>query len=172
MNKKNKRKPTAGKNGWLKRKGADRHQLYQWTVQNPEFELDFFDRVFRKRHGRRPRILREDFCGTALLSSAWVESRRDRHAIGIDLDTDTLAWGRKHNLARLDGAAKRIELLAQDVRAVTRPKADVACAYNFSYYLIYPFTDLVTYLACVRRSLNKDGMIFLDAYGGWTASSF
>lgn len=156
-----------GKKGWLQRKGADRHLLYQWTVQNPDFELTFFDRVFRKRRGRRPLVLREDFCGTALLSTAWVESRRKRRAIGIDLDADTLAWARRHNLARLDGDADRVTLLQQDVRTVTRPKADVACAYNFSYYLIHPHADLVAYFTCVRQSLKKDGMLFLDAYGGW-----
>jgi SAM-dependent methyltransferase len=167
MKKKSRSKLSTNKHGVLKRKGADRHLLYQWTVQNPEFELDFFDHVYRKRRRRRPRILREDFCGTALLSSAWAASRRDRRAIGIDLDSGTLAWGRKHNLARLDGAADRVTLLRQDVRTLTKPKADVACAYNFSYYLIHPYADLVDYFAFVRRSLKKDGMFFLDAYGGW-----
>ena len=114
--------------GRLKRRAADRHQLYQWSVQVPDFEIDFMDRTFRKRRGRRPLSLREDFCGTALLSSEWVNSRRDRSAIGVDLDHETLAWGSEHNLSRLDGAAARISLLEQDVRIITRPKVDVVCA--------------------------------------------
>jgi hypothetical protein len=42
--------------------------------------------------------LKEDFCGTALLASEWVEWRRDNTALGVDLDAATLAWGREHNL--------------------------------------------------------------------------
>jgi len=165
------RKNTGGKSknrrGRLKRRAADRHLLYQWSVQVPDFEIDFMDRTFRKRRGRRPLSLREDFCGTALLSSEWVNSRSDRSAIGVDLDHETLAWGSEHNLSRLDGAAARISLLEQDVRIVTRPKVDVVCAYNFSYFLLHPLSELIAYFKRVRRSLKKDGMVFLDAYGGW-----
>jgi SAM-dependent methyltransferase len=146
---------------------ADKHLLYQWSVQNPEFEVEFFDEVFRRSRGRRPLRLREDFCGTAFLSTAWIESHGKREAIGLDLDTATLSWARQHNLARLDGAAERLALLESDVRSVTRPKCDVACAYNFSYFLIHPLPALVEYFKQVRRSLKRDGMLFLDCYGGW-----
>jgi hypothetical protein len=154
---------------WLKRKDADRHLLYQWSVQAPEFEVNFMDRVFRRLKGRRPLVLREDFCGTALLAASWVRSRTGRRAIGLDLDHETLKWGRRNNLNGLgEGSGNgTVTLLEEDVRRVTRPKADVACAYNFSYYLLHPMVKLVDYFRLVRRSLKKDGLFFMDSYGGW-----
>jgi len=148
---------------------ADRHRLYQWAVQVPDYEVAFIDRVFRKRRGRRPLALREDFCGTAHLSAAWVASRPDRTALGLDLDTETLAWGRTHNIAPLGTDAARLEVREQDVRAVTVPPVDVVCAYNFSYFLLHPLAELVTYLKHLRASLEPDGMVFMDCYGGWEA---
>ena len=44
---------------------ADRHQLYERSVQNVEAEIDFVDETYRSLRGRRARLLREDFCGTA-----------------------------------------------------------------------------------------------------------
>jgi SAM-dependent methyltransferase len=151
----------------LTARNADRHLLYQWSVQNPDYEVEFIEKIFDEIRGRQPLSLREDFCGTALLSSAWVESHPEREAVGLDLDSPTLQWARDNNLARLDGAAERIALLEQDVRIVTRPRCDVACAYNFSYFLIHPLPALVEYFSAVRRSLRKDGLFFMDCYGGW-----
>jgi SAM-dependent methyltransferase len=145
----------------------DRHRLYEWSVQNADYEVEFIDKVFRRQRGRRPLRLREDFCGTALLSAEWVKSRGDREAVGLDLDRETLAWANRYNLSALDGAVERIKLLERDVRAVTRPRCDVVCAFNFSYYLLNPLPTLVEYFQQVRRSLRKDGMVFLDCYGGW-----
>jgi len=147
---------------------ADRHLLYQWAVQVPEYEVNFMDGVFRKRRDRRPLSLREDFCGTAYLSATWAASRPDRTALGLDLDTETLQWGREHNLAPLGDAAARVELREHDVRTVTDP-VDVVCAYNFSYFLLNPLDELVAYLEKVRASLAPDGMVFMDCYGGWEA---
>jgi SAM-dependent methyltransferase len=162
-----KRKGKRKKSRVLTRKAADRHLLYEWSVQNPDFEIEFVDKIFRRRRGRLPLRLREDFCGTALLSTTWVESHPRREALGLDLDTETLRWARSHNVARLDGAAERVRLLETDVRSVTRPRCDVACAYNFSYFLIHPLDRLVSYFKQVRQSLRPDGMLFLDCYGGW-----
>jgi len=148
---------------------ADRHQLYQWSVQVPEFEVTFMDRVYRKHNGRRPLLLREDFCGTGLLASKWVDSHRKRRAIGLDLDTGTLAWGQEHCVAPLGEAASRVELREADVRTVTDPAADVICAYNFSWFLLYPQPSLVDYFRHVLASLAPDGLFFLDCYGGWEA---
>jgi len=44
---------------------ADKFELYVRSVQSPDVEVAFFDRAFRGRYGRRPQVLREDFCGTA-----------------------------------------------------------------------------------------------------------
>ena len=124
-------------------------------------------RTFRALYGRKPIEMREDFCGTALFSCAWVKGSRDRRATGVDICGDTLAWGRAHNLAPLGAAAERIELLQQDVRAATRRKFDVINAMNFSYWIFRTRDELRHYFSCVHKALGKEGLFFLDAYGGW-----
>jgi SAM-dependent methyltransferase len=153
----------------LPRRFADRHLLYQWSVQVPEFEVRAMDRIFRKHRGRRALSMREDFCGTGLLSCEWVRRGKGRQALGLDLDRETLAWGREHNVAKLGKAAARVTLREADVRTVTDPPADVVCAYNFSWFMMHPLPSLVEYFRRVRASLGPDGMIFLDCYGGWEA---
>jgi len=162
-----KNRSRTGKKGMMLRRNADKHKLYQWAVQAPDFEVDFIDTVFQHHRGRRPKLLREDFCGTALLSAEWARSRNDRQAIGLDLDQETLDWAREHNLNSQKGNKTHVQLLRKDVRTVTSPKTDVICAFNFSYYTFFPFRDLVTYLKKVRKSLKSDGLLFLDAFGGW-----
>ena len=75
--------------GKLTSRNADRHWLYQNSVQNPQVEVPFIDRVFAKEFGRKPALLREDFCGTALLCGWWVKARATNRAIGVDLDGPT-----------------------------------------------------------------------------------
>jgi SAM-dependent methyltransferase len=148
---------------------ADRHLLYQWAVQVPEFEVRFMTRQFKKLRGRPARIMREDFCGTGHLSCEWVRAHRKNRAFGLDLDRQTLDWGLRQNVAPLGKAADRVSLELADVRTVTDPPADVVCAYNFSWFLIHPFDNLVDYFRTVRRSLADDGLFFMDCYGGWEA---
>ena len=80
---------------------ADRHELYQLSVQAPERDARFLSRYVLKTTGRPLRRFREDFCGTALLACWFVKLHRDNHAVGVDLHWPTLAWGRIHNVARL-----------------------------------------------------------------------
>ena len=151
----------------LAQKHADKHLLYQLAVQDPAFEVEFTLKEYKKRRGRRPQLLREDFCGTAAIACEWVRTHRSLHAIALDLDQETLAWARAHNVKALGKAAARLELRCQDVRSVTTPKADVIQAFNFSTYLFYPQPELVRYLKCVRRSLAPGGIVVVDGYGGW-----
>ncbi|MCZ7685175.1 MAG: class I SAM-dependent methyltransferase [Sandaracinaceae bacterium] len=111
--KEKKRKKGAPK---LTAKTADRHVLYQVAVQAPDFEVELLDSHFKRRVGRKPVSLREDFCGTALLCSEWVKSDEARTATGIDIDESVLAWGREHNLGPLGEAASRVALVRGDVR--------------------------------------------------------
>ncbi|MFN7589412.1 MAG: hypothetical protein ACK5UQ_13115, partial [Planctomycetota bacterium] len=64
---------------------ADRHVLYQLSVQAPETDARFYDRWFRKYAGRPLRLLREDFCGTAVLACHHVKRHPENRAIGVDL---------------------------------------------------------------------------------------
>ena len=80
---------------------ADKYELYQRAVQAPDADIAFLERVARRHSGRAARRLREDFCGTALLSSRWVARGPRNTAIAIDVDAEPLAWARKHNVGPL-----------------------------------------------------------------------
>ena len=80
---------------------ADPHVLYQKSVQSPDFDIPFFAEYFENYTGRPLRSLREDFCGTAALSTYFVTQHTENHAVGIDLDWPTLNWGIKHNVSPL-----------------------------------------------------------------------
>jgi SAM-dependent methyltransferase len=151
-------------------KSRDRHWLYQESVQSPDIHFAFFDRVYRQRNGVPPASLKEDFCGTALLASEWVERRKTNTAIGVDLDAPTLAWGQKQNLSRLsDEQRSRVSLLRANVLDVSRPRVDLIVALNFSYFIFRTRDELRTYFEAARRSLAPGGLFIGDIFGGWEA---
>ena len=145
---------------------ADRHVLYEKSVQCVEAEIDFVDETFTDLRDRKARMLREDFCGTANTSCEWVRRRRTNHAIGVDLDADVLAWGRENNVAKLGKAANRITLINDDVLEVQNDPVDVVLAMNFSYWIFKQRTLMRFYFRRVRDALVDDGILFLDAFGG------
>ena len=148
-------------------KTADRHHLYQIAVQNPEHEVDVIDLHFSRVRGRRALSIREDFCGTGLISCRWVESHPERTAVALDLDASVLAWGKRRNVEPMGKAAKRLRLLECNVLDAPDDIVDVVFAFNYSYFIFKTRSELVRYFASVRESLQKDGVFFLDAYGGW-----
>jgi SAM-dependent methyltransferase len=145
---------------------ADKHVLYQLSVQDAAAEAGFLDRIFRKLRRRPPETLREDFCGTALLCSEWVKYR-GRTAVGIDLDRRVLDWAKKNNLAPLGERQKCVRLFRRDVRARTSGRFDVSVALNFSYFVFKERAELRRYFEGVRRSMAKDGIFVVDLYGGY-----
>src|SRR5262245_17794441 len=82
-----------GRNGARMAALADKYDLYQRSVQSPECDVEFFTRTFKTYYGSIPLILREDFCGAAAVCCEWVRTRKDRQAIGVDLDSEPLGWG-------------------------------------------------------------------------------
>jgi hypothetical protein len=149
---------------------ADRHRLYERSVQCPEAEVDFISRRFRLLTGRDAHLLREDFCGTAAVSCEWVRRHPDHCALGVDLDPSVLAWARGHNLAALPtGARSRCKLILGDVLRVRPGPADVILAMNFSYWLLRDRAALLRYFRRVRAGLVSNGIFFLDAFGGYDA---
>lgn len=151
-------------------RSRDRHWLYQESVQSPEIHYPFFDRLYRERNGKLPLSLKEDFCGTALLAAGWVQHRKTNTALGVDLDAPTLRWGREHNIAPLeDGEKERIRLVRGNVLEVTRPRADLVVALNFSYNIFLTRDALRDYFKAARRSLTPGGLFIGDMFGGWEA---
>jgi SAM-dependent methyltransferase len=145
---------------------ADKHALYQLAVQSPAEDVRFLARLYRSLRGREARHLREDFCGTALLCTAWVRGKKPRTAEGFDISEKTLAWGRAHNFPPLGERAERIELHAEDVRAPSARRPDVRCAQNFSYFVFKERAQLLAYFESARRDLAPGGILVLDIYGG------
>ena len=150
---------------------ADRHKLYEQSVQDVAEEYSFVSKTFRELRNRRPRHVREDFCGTASMCCEWVKHSKKNTAIGVDIDSDVLDWGRRYNLSGLGkNERKRIKLVQEDVCNVkTRDPVDVVLAMNFSYQLFTTRERLRDYFRKARKSLVKDGILFLDAFGGYEA---
>jgi cyclopropane fatty-acyl-phospholipid synthase-like methyltransferase len=147
---------------------ADRHKLYELSVQCAEAEIDFVDDTFKKLRGRRARLLREDFCGTANVCCEWVKRRKFNRAIGVDLDASVLEWGKTHRLGELKPSErKRIGLLEENVLSVKTEPAEIISAMNFSYWLFKERKQLKRYFKRVHNQLADDGILFMDAYGGY-----
>ncbi|OOZ16666.1 SAM-dependent methyltransferase [Solemya velum gill symbiont] len=147
---------------------ADRHRLYQLSVQCAEAEIDFVEERFRTLKGRPARLLREDFCGPAEVCCEWVRRHKNNRAIGVDLDDEVLQWSRDNNIGRLSKSQrKRIELIEENVLEVETETVDVVSAMNFSYWLLMDRGTLKRYFKRVHKALADDGILFLDSYGGY-----
>ena len=145
---------------------ADRHVLYEDSVQCVEAEIDFIDETFKTLRNRKAKLLREDFCGTANTSCEWVRRRKRSRAFGVDLDAEVQQWGRKHHLSKLGEAKKHVTLLNDDVLEVKTEPVDIVLAMNFSYWIFKDRALLGRYFRNVYEGLVDDGVFFLDAYGG------
>jgi hypothetical protein len=134
---------------------ADRHDLYQRSVQDVESEIDFVSETWSALRTRPARLLREDFCGTFAVCCSWVKSNPKRTAMGVDLCGETLAWGRENNLAKLDEEQQgRIRLVEQDVRKRNRPQVDVLAAQNFSFWIFKTRAEVSLTFAMRGRTCN------------------
>lgn len=146
---------------------ADRHELYEKSVQSASDECAFVLDTFRRLRKRSPLNLREDFCGTASVACQWVRLGRQNRAIGVDLDPEVLDWGRRRHVGALTAAQRqRVELLQADVTRVDTPPMDVVVAFNFSYWVFKARAQMVRYFRRVRQALAEDGVFMLDAFGG------
>jgi hypothetical protein len=130
----------------------NRHDLYELCTQTPERDVE----LLRALHGGRPRVLGEDFAGTAALARAWVKAVRGGRAIAVDHDGEPLARA---------AGVKGVECRVADVRRVVR-KVDLLVALNFSLCEWHERRDLVAYLKHARRRLLRGGAFIADLYGG------
>ena len=163
MGKSNKKKKKRDRQAFL----ANKHDLYQKAVQEPEADTEFMEKVFRNKFKNTPLVMREDFCGTGFLSATWVAEKKERRAIGYDLDPDTVKWGVENNLSDLDSDQRsRIELRIADVLDAPKEPVDIVCAMNFSWWIFKKRNQLLNYFRSVRSSLLDEGLFVLDMYGG------
>ena len=146
---------------------ADKHELYEISVQNVENEVEFLQTTFQSLTGRKAYLFREDFCGTAAASCQWVKQGEAFQAIGVDIDPSVLEWGRENRVARLrleDQA--RVSLIESDVMTVETPKVDLLAAFNFSYFIFDTRDSLRAYFKRAYDAIKDDGVFFCDMFGG------
>jgi len=149
---------------------ADRHKLYEASVQCVESEIDFVDETFLRLRKRPARSLREDFCGTGNTSCEWIRRRPDNIACGVDIDAEVQQWGKKHHVDKLKpDQRKRIDFVTADVNESGVASVDIVIAMNFSYWLFKRRDAMIRYFRNVHDSLVDDGVFFLDSFGGYEA---
>jgi SAM-dependent methyltransferase len=148
-------------------KNFDKYAYYQFSVQSPEDHVQIFDRMFYDLRGRQGLSLREDFCGTFLISCEWVKSNPKRTAVGIDLDPEPLEYGvQKHWKSLKPEQKRRTKWRQQNVMKVSPEKFDIIGAGNFSFFVFKDRTTLVKYFKSALKSLKKDGIFALELAGG------
>lgn len=148
-------------------KNADRHVLYERSVQCTESAIEIIDLIYEATQKKKPLRLREDFCGTAKLCADWVQSKETRFAEGVDLDGPTLEWAEAHNIAPLPEAARQRVVLAQsDVLECADGGFDVIAAFNFSYWVFQERETIKRYFKTAKECVKKGGLFLLDIYGG------
>jgi len=145
---------------------ADRHALYQQTVQTPKKDVKFLYNTYLDIFRHKPTSLREDFCGTALLAVEWVKGDPSRVATGVDIDEETVEWGRKNNLES-ENVTDRVTLIKSDVlNCPVKVKFHIICAFNFSTNFLQQRDTLIRYFSSVKSSLRKNGIFVMDICGG------
>jgi len=138
---------------------VDRFDLYELAVQSPPHVVA----LLRAIHGRTPRVLAEDFSGTAAVSRAWVTAIEGGRAIAVDRDGEALARARGH------AAMHVIESDVRELPSSALARADVVFAGNFSIGELHERRELVDYLRRSRERLNPHGVFVCDTYGGASA---
>jgi len=157
----NRRKPV------LTAKSADRHDLYERSVQTPDVEIAFIDRVYTRLRKKKPLRLREDFCGTAWMACEWVKHRPANTALGLDLDEAVMTWGTaRHAESLTPEQCSRLDIRNCNVLTPPSAKVDVIAALNFSYFIFRERATLCRYFQQCRRTLAPGGLLFLDFMGG------
>jgi hypothetical protein len=152
---------------------ADLHELYQRSVQSPEADCELFANIYEELRGATAQVMREDFCGTALLSTTWCLQDGAHRAYGVDLDAPTLEWGRTHNLEpNAEVIGERLTLVQDDVLEVSArglERADIIAALNFSFCVFKQRHELARYFEGVYAGLAERGLLFLELFGGTKA---
>ncbi|MCB0311108.1 MAG: class I SAM-dependent methyltransferase, partial [Bdellovibrionales bacterium] len=136
-----------------------KHTLYQASVQDPTEHLDLFEHIYRTEFKSDARILREDFCGTFLISTEWVRRSSENSAICIDISAEPLEYGKTHNLGSLSESQRsRLTILKQNVLQGIKAKSDIVSVCNFSFYAFKQRKQLLEYFQRAYQGLKKNGV--------------
>lgn len=132
--------------------------LYERSVTNSPALLAFILAAYARRSSRSPRVLREDFSGSAALARHFAASSPGRRGIAVDTDPEALSHA----------AGPRMTLVLEDVRRAG-DRADIIAATNFPLGYWHTRRALVAYLRKARACLARDGLFLADIYGGQSA---
>lgn len=144
-----------------------KYRLYEETVQNAHWQVDYLPQFHSWLVGRAPRSFREDFSGSGKIACEWVKRGKKNRAVGLDLDPEAIDYAKRVNQAGLpEDARKRVDFLKQDVLKPTREKFDMIGAFNFSYFVFHERKELLKYFKSALKSLNRKGTLFLEVGGG------
>jgi hypothetical protein len=147
-----------------------KYQLYLSSVQNPEADIKFVTKEYKGLFGKKPLVLREDFCGTGMMACEWVKQSPEHRAFGIDLDIEPISYGVvNHYMEMTEEEQKRMKYINGNVLTQYDFRSDIVVAFNFSYFLFKKRTELLAYFTSVRKSLKKDAAFFIDLFGGTEA---
>ena len=146
----------------------EKYKLYESTVQDAPDDVEFIREKCKELGLKKPRLLREDFCGTGWLACEWAKVGSDYKSVGLDLDPVPLDYGKKVHFGALSPKQKlRVKLLEEDVMGAEHRGFDVIAAFNFSYSIFKRREMMVKYFKSVWKSLKPGGVFFLDIMGGW-----
>ena len=154
----------------LTAKTANKYDLYEESVQNVDFEVEFISKIFKKKNKTACKTIREDFCASAKISSAWVQNNKDNIAYAVDLDQDILDFAKETFANTMSkNEFDRIKLLKGDSKTKQTPKVDCVSAFNFSYWVFKERKELIEYFKNSYKNLKDNGILMLDAFGGYEA---
>lgn len=149
------------------KKTFDRYAYYKRAVQSPEMDCQFISDCYKELRGKRPHDLREDFCGTFAICCEWVRRNKHNFAVGVDIDSEPIEYGRNNYLSKLrKDQQSRVQIVKSSVLTVKARPVDVVAAFNFSFYLFKSRLMLRRYFQRARKGLRNDGLFIVDCFGG------
>lgn len=145
----------------------DKYDLYHRAVQSSDEDVLFLQNAYKELKGKKAKVLREDFCGTFAMSCEWVKLNPAHVAYGVDIDPEPMTYGKNRYFKKLTpGQQKRVHCYEKNVLEGDLPKADIAVAMNFSYFVFKKREIMKKYFLNAYKSLKPGGVFFLDAFGG------
>ena len=145
----------------------DKYRMYEESVQEASEQAGLFEQFYREIREKKPSVMREDFCGTFLISAEWVKRDPAYSAIALDIDPEPLAYGEHHHWMPLNPEQRdRLRFLKRNVLWGTKTQADLITVCNFSFYCLKQRAQLVQYFKTCLEGLEDDGMLVLEMVGG------
>ncbi|KAJ3044228.1 hypothetical protein HDV00_002906 [Rhizophlyctis rosea] len=158
----------------------DVHTCYQEAVQLPQAEVENLVNMYGEAQRdfgqadelgqyKKPTLLREDFCGTAILCRAFCKSHVEREAVGVDLDESVIKYAREVTLAE-GPESERVRVVHGNVLSTPMElkvsKVDIIAGLNYGCFYFKKRADLVKYLTNSRMGLREGGVLIVDVFGG------